>query len=400
MFDHIGHTSLERKFMKNFSSVEMLDKLISFDTTSSKSNMDLIRYIEKYLNSYGIKSHLIHDEHEDKANLHAIIGPQNIKGIMLSGHTDVVPVKGQNWATPPFKMSEKDGKLYGRGSCDMKGFIACVLAKVPAFVGNELKEPIHLAFSYDEETGCTGVHSLVDVVNDLEVKPRACIVGEPTSMKVVNSHKGIRHLLTKVYGYENHSSTDRGVNAISYAAEIVGFIDKMQEEMRSRSVHVEGFDPPYATVHAGRIQGGVAANITPNYCEIEWDYRPIPGTDEDEIFNRYQSFINDVILPKMRVKSDKYGDVKTDYLAKVPCLFPETGSDAEVLVKHLAEQNSTHVVSYGTEAGIFHQKGGVPAVVCGPGSILQAHKANEYVEMSELDACDKFLDRLLDVVKK
>jgi acetylornithine deacetylase len=386
--------------MKQSSSIEFLDKLISFDTTSSKSNMGLINYVEEYLLSFGIKSQIIRDKHEDKANLHAIIGPKDISGIMLSGHTDVVPVAGQSWSSDPFQMEEKEGKLYGRGSCDMKGFIACVLAKVPEFVNSNLKEPIHLAFSYDEETGCTGVHSLVDVVKDLVVKPRACIVGEPTSMKVVNSHKGIRHLLTKVYGHENHSSTDSGVNAISYAAKIVGFIDKMQEEMRSRPALVEGFDPPYATVHAGRIQGGVAANITPNYCEIEWDYRPIPGTDEDEVFNRYEAFINEVILPKMRKQSEEYGDVKTDYLAKVPCLFPETGSEAEALVKHLAEQNSTHVVSYGTEAGIFHQKGGVPAVVCGPGSILQAHKADEYVDISELKACDKFLNRLLDIVKK
>ena len=386
--------------MAIMSSKVMLSELIFFDTTSSKSNMNLINYVEDYLLSFGIKSQIIKDPHEEKANLHAIIGPEDISGIMLSGHTDVVPVKGQNWSTDPFQMTEKDGKLYGRGSCDMKGFIACVLAKVPEFVNANLKEPIHLAFSYDEETGCTGVHSLVDVVRDLTVKPRACIVGEPTSMKVVNSNKGIRHLLTKVYGHENHSSTDRGVNAISYAAEIIGFIDNMQEEMRSRPALVEGFDPPYATVHAGRIQGGVAANITPNYCEIEWDYRPIPGTDEDEVFNRYEEFINEIILPKMRMKSEKFGDIKTDYLAKVPCLFPETGSEAEVLVKHLAEQNSTHVVSYGTEAGIFHQKGGVPAVVCGPGSILQAHKADEYVEISELEACDKFLDRLLDIVKK
>ena len=386
--------------MAIMSSKVMLSELIFFDTTSSKSNMNLINYVEDYLLSFGIKSQIIKDPHEEKANLHAIVGPEDISGIMLSGHTDVVPVKGQNWSTDPFQMTEKDGKLYGRGSCDMKGFIACVLAKVPEFVNADLKEPIHLAFSYDEETGCTGVHSLVDVVRDLTVKPRACIVGEPTSMKVVNSHKGIRHLLTKVYGHENHSSTDRGVNAISYAAEIIGFIDNMQEEMRSRPALVEGFDPPYATVHAGRIQGGVAANITPNYCEIEWDYRPIPGTDEDEVFNRYEEFINEIILPKMRMKSEKFGDIKTDYLAKVPCLFPETGSEAEVLVKHLAEQNSTHVVSYGTEAGIFHQKGGVPAVVCGPGSILQAHKADEYVEISELEACDKFLDRLLDIVKK
>lgn len=382
------------------NSQEILSKLISFNTISSNSNMALIDYVSEYLSEFGIKAKVIHDKVEKKANLLAVIGPKDVPGIMLSGHTDVVPVIGQNWDTDPFVMTEKDDKLYGRGTCDMKGFIACVLAKVPDFVNADLKEPIHLAFSYDEETGCTGVHSLVDVVNDMAVKPRACIVGEPTEMKVVNSHKGIRHILTKVYGLENHSSTDRGVNAVSYASEIVVFLDSLQEEMRGRKPDIEGFDPPYATVHVGRMAGGHVQNITPNYCEVEWDYRPIPGTDEDEIFNRYQEFIETVIIPKMRKKSDKYGDVKTDYLAKVPCLFPETGSDAETLVKHLAEQNSTHVVSYGTEAGIFHQKGGVPAVVCGPGSILQAHKANEFVALSELAACDKFLDRLLEIVKK
>lgn len=386
--------------MTETTSIELLEKLIGFNTVSSRSNMELIHFIEKYLADYGIKSTLVRDKVENKANLLAVIGPKEIPGIMLSGHTDVVPVEGQNWATDPFFLTEKDNRLYGRGSCDMKGFIACVLAKIPTIAKIDLKEPLYLAFSYDEETGCTGVHSLVDVVNELAVKPRACIVGEPTSMKVVNSHKGIRHLLTKVYGHENHSSTDRGVNAINYAAQIVSFLDEIQDEMRGRKPVVDGFDPPYCTVHAGRIKGGVAANVTPNYCEIEWDYRPIPGTDEDEVYNRYIAFIDDVVLPKMRLKSAEYGDVKTDYLAKVPCLFPETGSPAEALVKHLAEANSTHTVSYGTEAGIFYQKGGVPAVVCGPGSILQAHKADEYIDISQMEACERFLDRLIDVVRK
>ena len=385
--------------MNKMSSQEILYKLIAFDTVSSNSNMEMIQFILDYLTKFGVSARLVRDLHEDKANLFAVIGPKNIPGIMLSGHTDVVPVEGQKWSSGPFEMTERNGRLYGRGSCDMKGFIACVLAKVPEFVAVDLKEPIYLAFSYDEETGCTGVDSLVDVVNELSVKPRACIVGEPTSMKVVNSHKGIRHLLTKVYGHENHSSTDRGLNAISYAAEIVTFIDDIQDEMRLRPSDVDGFDPPYCTVHAGRINGGVAANVTPNYCEIEWDYRPIPGTDEDEVYNRYCEFIKNTILPKMRKKSSEYGEIKTEILSKVPCLFPETGSDAETLVKHLAEQNSTHVVSYGTEAGIFYQKGGVPSIVCGPGSILQAHMADEYIDISELKACDRFLDRLLDIVK-
>ncbi len=385
--------------MKQYTSTEMLGKLVGFDTTSSKSNLELIHFVQDYLQFFDIQSKNIHDKNHTKANLYACIGPQNVSGIMLSGHTDVVPVVGQNWASDPFKMTEKAGRLYGRGTCDMKGFIACVLAKIPDFVKADLKEPIHLAFSYDEETGCTGVHSLVDLVNHLEVKPRACIVGEPTSMKVVNSHKGIRHLLTRVYGMETHSSTDLGINAISHAATMISYLDGIAEELEERKPLVEGFEPPYTTVHVGRIAGGVAANVTPNYCEFEWDYRPIPGVDEDEVYERFQSFVDENIIPKMRKKSNDRGKVETEILAKVPCLFPEPGATVEALVQYLAEQNSVHVVSYGTEAGIFYQKGGVPAVVCGPGSILQAHAANEYIDISELKACDKFLKKLLNIMK-
>ena len=390
--------------MKEYSSSEMLAKLIAFDTTSWKSNLDLIAFIEDYLKSYGVAVQIFLNPEKTKANLLATIGPKEGAGIMLSGHTDVVPVAEQNWSHDPFEMREKDGLLYGRGTCDMKGFIACVLTAVPAFVQADLAEPLLLAFSYDEETGCTGVMSLVRHVQAMKVKPRACIVGEPTSMKVVNSHKGIFHLLTRIYGLESHSSTDRGVNTVMYAAEMISYLNRLAEEMRGRAPQVEGFDPPYTTVHVGRIKGGTAANITPSYCEFEWDVRPMPGSEQDEVLTRFNQHVTEHILPAMQKGCGEHDrpkvNVETDLLARVPTLLPETGSSAETLVLALAEQNEVAVVSYGTEAGIFQATGGVPTVVCGPGSILQAHKPDEYIALSELRACDDFLGRLLTVMTR
>ena len=390
--------------MKEYSSSEMLAKLIAFDTTSWKSNLDLIAFIEDYLKSYGVAAQIFLNPEKTKANLLATIGPKEGAGIMLSGHTDVVPVAEQNWSHDPFEMREKDGLLYGRGTCDMKGFIACVLTAVPAFVRADLAEPLLLAFSYDEETGCTGVMSLVRHVQAMKVKPRACIVGEPTSMKVVNSHKGIFHLLTRIYGLESHSSTDRGVNTVMYAAEMISYLNRLAEEMRGRAPQVEGFDPPYTTVHVGRIKGGTAANITPSYCEFEWDVRPMPGSEQDEVLTRFNQHVTEHILPAMQKGCGEHDrpkvNVETDLLARVPTLLPETGSSAETLVLALAEQNEVAVVSYGTEAGIFQATGGVPTVVCGPGSILQAHKPDEYIALSELRACDDFLGRLLTVMTR
>ncbi len=385
--------------MKEYSSVEMLAKLISFDTTSWRSNLDLIDFVTDYLNGHRVSSQVFYNEDKTKANLLATIGPDDVPGIILSGHSDVVPVAEQNWSHDPFDMIEQDGKLYGRGTSDMKGFIACVLARVPEFVRADLKEPLHLAFSYDEEIGCTGVMSLVEHVKAMSVRPRACIVGEPTNMKVVNSHKGIFQLLTRVYGLESHSSTDRGLNAVMYAAEMISFLSDLANEMKERTPLVDGFDPPYTTVHVGRIKGGTAANITPSYCEFEWDFRPVPGAGDDEVLQRFNAHIKENILPQMSRQSAKYARVETDVEAIVPSLLPQTGSSAETLVLALANQNDVSVVSYGTEAGIFQATGGVPTVVCGPGSILQAHKPDEYIEISELKACDDFLGRLLNVVK-
>ncbi|MBL4612710.1 MAG: acetylornithine deacetylase [Emcibacter sp.] len=389
--------------MKEYSSSEMLAKLISFDTTSWKSNLELIDFVTDYLNGHGVASQVFYNEEKTKANLLATIGPKEVPGIILSGHTDVVPVAEQNWSHDPFEMIEKDGRLYGRGTCDMKGFIACALAAVPVFVQANLAEPLHLAFSYDEETGCTGVMSLVEHVQAMRVRPRACIVGEPTSMRVVNSHKGISHRLTRVYGVESHSSTDMGINAVMYAAEMISFLGKVAHELTTRTPVIDGFDPPYTTVHVGRVKGGTAANITPSYCEFEWDIRPLPGGEAEEVQARFEAYIADHILPSMQGRAaadvkNKIG-VETEILSNVPPLLPQTGSSAETLVLALANQNDIHVVSYGTEAGLFQATGGVPTVVCGPGSILQAHRPDEYIATTEMTACDDFLGRLLNVIR-
>ena len=386
--------------MKEYSTVELLGKLVSHDTTSWKSNLELIDFLVAYLTRYDIQPKVIYNSDRTKANLLATIGPEGRPGIILSGHTDVVPVLEQNWSHDPFDMLARGGRLYGRGTSDMKGFIACVLSAVPKFVRAELAEPLHLAFSYDEETGCTGGKSLVEHVRGMTVKPRACIVGEPTEMKVVNSHKGIFHLLTRVQGLEAHSSTDRGLNAVMYAADMISFLNDLAEEMRQRTPLIDGFDPPYTTIHVGRIKGGTAANITPSYCEFEWDIRPLPGGDQEEVLARFNSYVDGHILPSMRERSKEHARVETNILSHVPSLLPETGSSAETLVLALAGQNDVSVVSYGTEAGIFQATGGVPTVVCGPGSILQAHKPDEYIDLGQLASCDDFLDRLLAMIKK
>lgn len=385
--------------MKEYSSSEMLAKLISFDTTSWKSNLELIDFVREYLKDHAVSSQVFYNEERTKANLLATIGQADVPGIILSGHTDVVPVAEQNWSRDPFEMVTRDGRLYGRGTCDMKGFIACVLAAVPNFTQTGLKEPLHLAFSYDEETGCTGVMSLIEHVQAMPVRPRACIVGEPTNMKVINSHKGIYHLLTRVYGLAAHSSTDRGLNAVMYAAEMISYLNSLAREMKERTPPVTGFDPPCTTIHVGRIKGGTAANITPSYCEFEWDFRAIPGHEQSEVLERFNVHVAENILPAMKKQSAEHARVETDLLSIVPTLLPETGSSAETLALALANQNDVTVVSYGTEAGIFQATGGVPTVVCGPGSILQAHQPDEYITLTELDACDEFLDRLLNIIK-
>ena len=381
-----------------YNSIEMIKKLVSFDTTSRVSNLELIYFVKEYLSELGVESHLTHDDSGEKANLYATIGPTDVPGIVLSGHTDVVPVDGQAWDTNPFEVVEKDDKLYGRGTSDMKSFIAISLAMAPDFAAKKLKMPIHFALSFDEEVGCLGAPLMIRQMDQFAVKPHAVIIGEPTEMSVVNAHKGVCSFVTRVTGLERHSSeTHRGVNAVAYGAELVTFLGGIGAEMReTRSQADSDFDPPYTTVHVGTIQGGTAQNIVPLICSFSWEYRLMPGEDANEIKDRFQAHVAEVVLPKMQAV-DASTAIETEVHAFVPGLAPEDGSPAEALVLALARKNSTGAVSYGTEAGQF-QEAGNSVVVCGPGSIAQAHKPNEFIALSEVSACEGFMRRLLHEV--
>lgn len=381
-----------------YSSVEMIERLVSFDTTSRESNLPLIHFVRDYLVSHGVESALIYDETGRKANLYATIGPDGVPGIALSGHTDVVPVDGQPWHTDPFRLVEKDGRLYGRGTADMKSFSAIVLAMVPEFAARKLETPVHLALSFDEEIGCLGAPIMIERLGaELGPKPKIVIVGEPTDMAVVNAHKGVICFQTRVRGLEAHSSAShRGVNAVHYAAKLIGFLMELGEEMEARQAPESGFDPPYTTIHVGTIHGGTAQNIVPLDCAFTWEYRLMPGADPDEIHQRFERFANERVVPRMHAV-DSNTMIETELICSVPGLKPERESPAESLVMALVRSNRTEVVAYGTEAGQF-QQAGIPTVVCGPGSILQAHQPNEYIELSQVRACEAFLRRLLNEV--
>ena len=382
----------------HYDPIEMIERLVSFDTTSRESNLALIHFVRDYLASHGVDSTLIHDETGNKANLYATVGPSDVPGIALSGHTDVVPVDGQPWDTDPFSVVEKDGRLYGRGTSDMKSFSAIALALLPEFTARPLKTPIHFALSFDEEVGCLGAPLMIDRLGtDLGVKPHIVIVGEPTNMAVVNAHKGVYSFETRVRGLEVHSSaTHLGVNAVQYAATLVHFLTEIADEMAGRAEPESGFDPPYTTVHVGTIRGGTAQNIVPLDCKFTWEYRLLPGADPDEIRERFERFAEEAVLPRMHAVDPATG-ISTKARAVVPGLVPEDGSPAEAIVMALARTNHTEVVAYGTEAGQF-QEAGIPTVICGPGSIRQAHQPNEFIELSEVRACEAFMRRLLDEV--
>ncbi len=381
---------------KGLSATELVARLIAFDTTSRKSNLALIDFVRDYLDSFGVASTLIHDESGAKANLFATIGPEQ-GGVVLSGHSDVVPIDGQDWSSDPFTLRRDGGRLYGRGTADMKSFIACALAMVPEFTARPLAKPVHFAFSYDEEVGCLGVHGIVGHIAHRAVSPELVIVGEPTEMTVVNAHKGCCAIRTTVTGLEAHSSaTDAGVNAVMYAAELIGFVGRLAEEMKTRPAADGRFKPPYTTVHVGTVAGGTALNIIPKECSFVWEYRALPGVDGGEIVDRFAAFAEAEVLPRMRAVHPGAAIV-TEVRGSVPPLNAEHGSPAEALVMALAGSNRTGAVSYTTEAGIF-QSDGTPAVVCGPGNIAQAHKPDEFIEASEIDACTTFLRALLDRV--
>ena len=372
----------------------MLAELVRFDTTSRDGNIPLIEFVESYLDSWDIPHFRVDFEAGKKTNLFATIGPDIAGGIVLSGHTDVVPVDGQKWASNPFELSERDGRLYGRGTCDMKGFIAVVLALVPQFKATNLKTPIHLALSCDEEVGCKGVRPLVAHIRDHMKKPRAVIVGEPTSMQVVNAHKAALTFSTEVTGHEAHSSlTDQGVNAIMVAGELLGEISRIREDLTARGDPSHRFNPPYSTIHVGVIEGGTAKNIIPRKCSFQWETRLLPLADPTEVPARFEKFAASLEPAMKKIAGDT--GISNQQTNIVPGLAPEDNSPAEHLALHLAGANGTHAVSYCTEAGLFQQIG-IPAIICGPGSIEQAHKPDEYIDISEMQKCEVFMKRLLE----
>lgn len=380
-------------------TLEILERLIAFDTTSRNSNLALIDYVCDYLKEWGIEPILIANEDGKKANLYATLGSNNPGGVVLSGHTDVVPVDGQDWTSDPFTLASRGTKLFGRGTSDMKAFIALALAFVPDFLSKPLNVPIHFAFSYDEEIGCVGVGSMIDrIIADLP-RPEIVIVGEPSSMKVVNRHKGIRTFVTRIVGQEAHSSKQNlGANAITAAAQLIEHLSHIGLEMQAPERRDTAFEPPYTTFNVGTIKGGTALNIIAKDCAFSWEYRCLPGVDEDEILNRFDAFAKKTVLPRLRKTAPK-ASIRTESKSICPGLNVTHGSPAETLVLALAEQNDTHAVSYTTEAGLF-DGAGINAVVCGPGSIDQAHKPDEFIERDQIALGYRFMQRLRDHVHR
>jgi acetylornithine deacetylase len=380
-------------------SVEMLRRLVAFPTVSHDSNLELIGYVRDYLKPYDPDVRLTHDDGKRKANLFATLGPRGEAGIALSGHTDVVPVEGQAWDTDPFNMVEKDGRLYGRGTSDMKGFIACTLTLVPEFMERGLRTPLHLALSYDEEVGCLGVGRMIADIGRSGLRPRACIVGEPTGMRPVIAHKGKTGYRCTVRGLAGHSAyAPRGVNAVEYAAEAVAFLKGLARRHRDEGPYDRGFDIAHTTIHTGVIRGGTALNVIPHECTFDFEFRCLPGDDPDRLLREFRDYVKTRLEPEMRAVHAAAGFI-IEPLSSNPVLDTRPEAEVVALAQELSGSSEIGKVSFGTEASQFHEAG-IPTVVCGPGSILQAHKPNEYVEIEQIARCDDFLRKLGDRVCK
>ena len=373
---------------------ELLAALVGFDTTSAKSNLALIGFVEDHLKNHRIGSLRVPSADGLKADLFATIGGSGDGGIGLSGHSDCVPVEGQRWTSDPFTLTERHGKLYGRGSCDMKGFLACVLASVPLFKSRALKEPVHILISYDEEVGCTGVRPLIARLGKDLPRPRAIIVGEPTGMAVIDAHKRIDAYRTIVHGREAHSSLPAlGVNAISAAAALVGELDRIGADIAKKE-NDPRFQPPFSTVSVGTIKGGTAANIVPKLCEFQWQVRSLPQATPASAPRDLAAFAEKALLPKMKQVTQE-ASIETTAENSVPAFVAGKASEAVALALKLTGASETQAVSYTTEAGLF-EHAGYPSVICGPGDIAQAHAADEFVSVEQLDACMAFLVMLAD----
>jgi acetylornithine deacetylase len=385
--------------MAEYTPREMLARLVAFPTVSRESNLPLIDFVEDYLRGHGVECHRVPDDDGGKANLYALIGPAEPGGVVLSGHTDVVPVDGQDWSTDPFELTERDGRLYGRGTCDMKGFAAVALAAVPAALRAGLKRPIQLALSYDEEVGMWGAKRLVPAMAAGMPPAAAVVVGEPTEMQVVTGHKGGLMLYTHVRGFEVHSSiVHKGVSAVMTAARLITWFEDQMEANRRAAAEAAStagdplYDPPYTTLHVGLIEGGTARNIVARDCTFSTDVRMLPSENSANWLARYKAYVAEVEAAMKAVRAE--AGIEIEVRADLPGCRPEADGAAEALCRQLTGDNGQHAVSYGTEAGLF-QDGGYSACVCGPGSIAQAHQADEFIEISQLDAGAAFMDRLI-----
>jgi acetylornithine deacetylase len=376
------------------SARSILADLIAIPTVSADSNLQLIAYAQQLLDTLDAKAHMTLDETGAKANLFATIGPDVDGGVVLSGHTDVVPVEGQDWSSNPFAADERDGRIYGRGACDMKGFIACALALAPRFAAAELARPLHLALTYDEEVGCLGAQVMLKALAESGRRPSVCVIGEPTEMRIIQGHKGCYEYTTTFGGLEGHGSyPDRGVNAVEYAARFIGKLLDVGEALKDRAPRGSCFDPPWSTIQTGVIHGGIARNVIPRECLVDWEMRPVNRADAEFALAEIRACTEHDLLPRMRAHFPE-ASIVTHVIGEVEGLEPMPSSEALDLVQELTGGNSRDVVSFGTEAGLF-QKHGIATVVCGPGSIMQAHKPDEFVALDQLEQCLAMIERLV-----
>ena len=375
-------------------ALDILERLTAFDTRSAQSNLPLIEFVRKLLLDHGIESTLVHDAGGLKANLYATIGPKDRQGLCFSGHTDVVPAAGQPWTVPPFEMTRAADRVLGRGVADMKGYLAMVLSRVPRFIEVTREVPVHLAFSYDEEVGCLGVRDLLSQLAAAPVKPLACIIGEPTGMRVAVAHKGKRGYRCCVRGLAGHSSlTHLGVNAADFAAELVTHLRRAGRYLRENGLRDTDFEPPYTTVHTGRIQGGIALNVIPDRAEVDFEIRHLPNDDPCSLIDAARAYTEQTLVPEMRTVHAGSA-IQWQSLVDYPALSDQPEAAwLKQLACDAARNPETRTVSFGTEGGLF-QAIGVPTVVCGPGNIEQAHKADEFVTLDQLSKCLDFLDAL------
>ena len=376
------------------STLDYLEKLLSFDTTSAHSNSELIAWVQSELLAFGAIVKIIPNEDGSKANLFATFGPQSCGGVMLSGHTDVVPVTGQDWTVPAFSMTRKDGKVFGRGTADMKGFIASMMTAAKKASTQNLKTPLHLALSYDEEVGCIGVRSMIDMLSNAPIRPQMCIVGEPTGLSVATGHKGKIAARAKCIGRAGHSAlAPFAVNALYLANDFITELRKVQDTLRVGATQDPDYDVPYTTLHVGRIKGGGALNIVPHLCELDFEIRNLAQDDAAEILGNLTQAAKSIALEAQNIASE--ANIEIEVFNTYPGLDTAGNEPVVGFVKSLTGANSTIKVAYGTEGGLFDQRLGVPTVVCGPGDMAQGHKPDEFITETQLSACDAMLDNLI-----